>query len=337
MPQHKIPELVCPAGSLPALKAAIDHGADTVYFGYKNDTNARNFAGLNFDHKAMVEGIDYAHRRNRRVLMAINTFPQPGREADWHRAVDGAADLGVDAVILADVGLLDYASRRHPQLRLHLSVQGSATSYEAVNFAHREFGIRRAVLPRVLTLAQVELVIRNTPVEIEVFGFGSLCVMNEGRCWLSSYATGESPNTVGACSPAKFVKWERKPGVMNTRLNGILIDRYGDNEPAGYPTLCKGRFEVNGETYYAMEEPTSLNVLELLPDIARIGVAAIKVEGRQRSPAYVAQVTRTLRAALDELGRDTDHFSVKPAWQAELGKVSEGSQVTLGAYDRPWR
>ena len=337
MPQHKIPELVCPAGSLPALKAAVDHGADTVYFGYKNDTNARNFAGLNFDHKAMVEGIDYAHRRNRRVLMAINTFPQPGREADWHRAVDGAADLGVDAVILADVGLLDYASRRHPQLRLHLSVQGSATSYEAVNFAHREFGIRRAVLPRVLTLAQVELVIRNTPVEIEVFGFGSLCVMNEGRCWLSSYATGESPNTVGACSPAKFVKWERKPGVMNTRLNGILIDRYGDNEPAGYPTLCKGRFEVNGETYYAMEEPTSLNVLELLPDIARIGVAAIKVEGRQRSPAYVAQVTRTLRAALDELGRDADHFSVKPAWQAELGKVSEGSQVTLGAYDRPWR
>ena len=308
-----------------------------MYFGYKNDTSARNFAGLNFDHKAMVEGIDYAHRRNRRVLMAINTFPQPGREADWHRAVDGAADLGVDAVILADVGLLDYASRRHPQLRLHLSVQGSATSYEAVNFAHREFGIRRAVLPRVLTLAQVELVIRNTPVEIEVFGFGSLCVMNEGRCWLSSYATGESPNTVGACSPAKFVKWERKPGVMNTRLNGILIDRYGDNEPAGYPTLCKGRFEVNGETYYAMEEPTSLNVLELLPDIARIGVAAIKVEGRQRSPAYVAQVTRTLRAALDELGRDADHFSVKPAWQAELGKVSEGSQVTLGAYDRPWR
>lgn len=337
MPQHKIPELVCPAGSLPALKAAVDHGADTVYFGYKNDTNARNFAGLNFDHKAMVEGIDYAHRHNRRVLMAINTFPQPGREADWHRAVDGAAELGVDAVILADVGLLDYASRRHPQLRLHLSVQGSATSYEAVNFAHREFGIRRAVLPRVLTLAQVELVIKHTPVEIEVFGFGSLCVMNEGRCWLSSYATGESPNTVGACSPAKFVKWERKPGVMNTRLNGILIDRYGDNEPAGYPTLCKGRFEVNGETYYAMEEPTSLNVLELLPDIARIGVAAIKVEGRQRSPAYVAQVTRTLRVALDELGRDADHFSVKPAWQAELGKVSEGTQVTLGAYDRPWR
>ena len=337
MLQQKIPELVCPAGSLPALKAAVDNGADTVYFGYKNDTNARNFAGLNFDRKAMVEGVSYARARGRHVLMAINTFPQPGREADWHAAVDGAADLGVDAVILADIGLLDYARNRHPNLRLHLSVQGSATSYEAVNFAHREFGVQRAVLPRVLTLAQVEMVIRNTPIEIEVFGFGSLCVMNEGRCWLSSYATGESPNTVGACSPAKFVKWDKKPGEMNTRLNGILIDRYQDNEPAGYPTLCKGRFEVNGSTYYALEEPTSLNVVELLPEIARIGVSAIKVEGRQRSPAYVAQVTRTLRAALDELGKGLDHFKVKPAWQIELGKVAEGTQVTLGAYNRPWR
>jgi collagenase-like PrtC family protease len=337
MQQHKIPELVCPAGSLPALKAAVDHGADTVYFGYKNDTNARNFAGLNFDHKAMVDGINYAHARGKHVLMAINTFPQPGREADWHKAVDGAADLGVDAVILADIGLLDYARSRHPELRLHLSVQGSATSYEAVNFAHREFGVRRAVLPRVLTLGQVEQVIQNTPVEIEVFGFGSLCVMNEGRCWLSSYATGESPNTVGACSPAKYVKWEKSPGQMSTRLNGILIDRYSDSEAAGYPTLCKGRFEVNGETYYALEEPTSLNVLEILPDIMQIGVSAIKVEGRQRSPTYVAQVTRTLRAALDELGQGAERYQVKAAWMAELGKVSEGVQATLGAYNRPWR
>jgi len=337
MLHNKLPELVCPAGSLPALRAAVDNGADTVYFGYKNDTNARNFAGLNFDHKAMVEGIHYAQTHGKQVLMAINTFPQPGREAEWQRAVDGAADLGVDAVILADIGLLDYACKRHPELRLHLSVQGSATSYEAVNFAHREFGVKRAVLPRVLTLAQVELVIKNTPIEIEVFGFGSLCVMNEGRCWLSSYATGESPNTVGACSPAKFVKWEKSPGQMSTRLNGILIDRYGDGEAAGYPTLCKGRFEVYGETYYALEEPTSLNVLEILPEIAKIGVSAIKIEGRQRSPTYVAQVTRTLRAALDELAKGAGEFKVKPAWQAELGKVSEGIQATLGAYNRPWR
>ena len=333
----KIPELICPAGSLPALKAAIDHGADTVYFGYKNETNARNFAGLNFDQKSMVEGVNYAHSRAKKVLMAINTFPQPGRESDWHYAVDGAADLGVDAVILADIGLLDYAKNRHPNLRLHLSVQGSATSYEAVNFAQREFGISRAVLPRVLTLAQVEQVIKNTVVDIEIFGFGSLCVMNEGRCWLSSYATGESPNTAGVCSPAKFVQWEKSPGKMSTRLNGILIDQYTDDEAAGYPTLCKGRFDVAGETYYALEEPTSLNVLEILPDIVKIGVSAIKVEGRQRSPAYVTQVTRALRAALDSVSKNIDSFKVATAWQQDLSKVSEGVQATLGAYNRPWR
>jgi putative protease len=332
-----LPDLICPAGSLPALKAAVDNGADAVYLGFRNDTNARNFAGLNFDAKTMTEGVRYAHARGREILLAINTFPQAGRVGDWHKAVDAAVDVGADAIILADVGLLDYASRRHPQQRLHLSVQGSATSYEAINFCQREFGVRRAVLPRVLTLAQVENVIRNTTVEIEVFGFGSLCVMNEGRCWLSSYACGESPNTVGACSPAKYVKWDKKPGAMETRLNGILIDRFADDEPAGYPTLCKGRFEVQGETYYALEEPTSLNVLEILPDILKIGVRAIKVEGRQRSPTYVAQVTRTLRAALDALAGDSERYHVKPAWQAELAKVSEGNQATLGAYNRPWR
>lgn len=332
-----LPELVCPAGSLPALKAAVDNGADAVYLGFRNDTNARNFAGLNFDQKTMSAGIRYAHANGRAILLAINTFAQAGRVADWEKAVDAAVEQGVDAIILADVGLLDYATRRHPQQRLHLSVQGSATSYEAINFCQREFGIRRAVLPRVLTLAQVEQVIKNTSVEIEVFGFGSLCVMNEGRCWLSSYACGESPNTVGACSPAKYVKWDKKPGIMETRLNGILIDRFGDAEPAGYPTLCKGRFEVQGETYYALEEPVSLNVVAILPEIVRIGVRAIKVEGRQRSPTYVAQVTRTLRAALDSLVGGTDKFHVKPSWQADLAKVSEGSQATLGAYNRPWR
>ena len=337
MPLQKIPELVCPAGSLPALKAAVDNGADTVYFGYKNGTNARNFAGLNFDQKAMIEGVNYAHARGKQVLLAINTFPQPGREAEWQQAVDGAATLGVDAVILADIGLLDYAHQRHPKLRLHLSVQGSATNYEAVNFAQREFGVQRVVLPRVLTLAQVELVAKNTSVDIEVFAFGSLCVMNEGRCWLSSYATGESPNTAGVCSPAHYVQWEKSPGQMSTRLNGLLIDRYRDDEPAGYPTLCKGRFAVGDASYYALEEPTSLNVLEILPEIVRLGVRAIKIEGRQRSPAYVAQVTRTFRAALDELARSADSFKIKPAWQTELGKVSEGTQATLGAYSRPWR
>jgi len=193
------------------------------------------------------------------------------------------------------------------------------------------------VVPRVLSLAQVEQVVQNTPVEIELFGFGGLCVMVEGRCVLSSYATGESPNTAGVCSPAKAVRWQQTDKGLESRLNGILLDRYGVNEKAGYPTLCKGRFEVNDETYYAIEEPTSLNTLELIPEMLRMGIAAIKIEGRQRSPAYVEQVTKVWRAAIDAAKRGADRYAVNPAWMAQLNKLAEGQQNTLGAYNRPWK
>lgn len=330
-------ELVCPAGGLPALKAAIDNGADCVYFGFKDATNARNFTGLNFDLAQIREGVAYVRQHGRKVLLALNTFPLASNQTDWTAAIDRAADLGVDAVIMADPGLMAYATRVHPDLRLHLSVQGSATSYEAINYYHERFGVRRAVLPRVLSLAQVEQLVANTTVEIEVFGFGGLCVMVEGRCALSAYATGKSPNCNGACSPDAFVRWEQTPRGMDTRLNGILIDRYADGERAGYPTLCKGRFTVKDETYYAIEEPASLNTLELLPELARVGVSAIKIEGRQRNPAYVAQVTKVWREALDALAQKGEQFEAQAAWMAELNKVSEGQSHTLGAYYRPWK
>ncbi|MCG2585936.1 peptidase U32 family protein [Massilia sp. TS11] len=330
-------ELVCPAGSLPALKAAIDHGADCVYLGFRDATNARNFAGLNFDDKAIASGIDYAHQRGRKVLLALNTYPQPGASSAWQRAVDRAAGAGIDAVILADPGLMAYARRHHPDLRLHLSVQGSATNADAIGFYHQEFGIARAVLPRVLSLQQVEQLVGKVPVEIEVFGFGSLCVMVEGRCALSSYATGESPNTAGVCSPAKAVRWAQTPKGLDARLNGVLIDRYAEGENASYPTLCKGRFDVADDTYYAIEEPASLNTLELLPKLIEMGVRAVKIEGRQRSPAYVGQVTKVWREAIDQCRQAPGRFSVQPGWRADLARHAEGQQHTLGAYHRTWK
>ncbi|WP_296690985.1 peptidase U32 family protein [Rhodoferax sp.] len=331
-------ELVCPAGSLPALKAAVDHGADCVYLGFRDATNARNFAGLNFDEAAIATGIRYAHDRGRKVLLALNTYPQAASPQVWRSAIDRAAQSGVNAVILADPGLMAYALKHYPDLRLHLSVQGSATNFEAINFYHQHFGIARAVLPRVLSLTQVEQVLEKTPVEIEVFGFGSLCVMVEGRCALSSYVTGEAPNTHGVCSPPKAVRWQETPQGRESRLNGVLIDRYAPGENAGYPTLCKGRFDVDEEqNYYAIEEPTSLNTLSLLPQLMKIGVRAIKIEGRQRSPAYVAQVTKVWREAIDNCQENPHRYSPKPVWMSDLDKVAEGQQHTLGAYHRPWK
>jgi len=331
------PDLVCPAGSLRALKLAIDAGADAVYLGLRNATNARNFAGLNFDDAQLREGVAYAHARGRKVLMALNTYARAADPATWFAAVDAAAELGADALIVADVAVMAYAREKHPSLRLHLSVQASATTHEAIAFYRRRYNIQRAVLPRVLTLSQVGHVLRHTDAEIEVFGFGSLCVMVEGRCALSSYATGQSPNNAGVCSPPSAVRWHDAPDGVEARLNGLLIDRYAKDEPRGYPTLCKGRFVVGGRRDYPIEEPTSLNTLAILPDLINLGVRAIKIEGRQRSPAYVEQVTQVWRQAIDAAVAAPGRFRVEPRWTATLAHLAEGQQHTLGAYDRPWR
>ncbi|TAA47572.1 MULTISPECIES: ubiquinone anaerobic biosynthesis protein UbiU [Corallincola] len=330
-------ELLCPAGTLPALKTAIDHGADAIYLGLKDDTNARHFAGLNFNEKRLEQGIAYAHQRGKRVQIAINTFAHPGAEKRWQYAVDAAVASGIDALILADIGVLDYAANRYPDAELHLSVQASATSADAIRMYQQQFGVQRVVLPRVLSIKQVKQLAQATDVELEVFAFGSLCIMSEGRCYLSSYMTGESPNTAGACSPAKFVRWESRDDQLDVRLNKVLIDRFGQDENAGYPTLCKGRFDVDGQRYHVLEEPTSLNTLELLPDLLQSGIAAVKIEGRQRSPAYVAKVTQVWREAIDQAKRVGKAYQPDPKGMAELSQLSEGYQTTLGPYHKAWQ
>ncbi len=330
-------ELLCPAGNLPALKAAVDNGADAVYIGFKDDTNARHFAGLNFDDKKLERAMEYIRRHDRKLHIAINTFAHPGSTGRWQQAVDRGAALGVDALIVADLAVLEYARRRHPDLELHLSVQASATNSAAIRFYKENFNIKRVVLPRVLSMHQVRQLSRETDVKLEVFAFGSLCIMAEGRCYLSSYLTGESPNTVGACSPARFVRWEETAQGLESRLNEVLIDRYGQDENAGYPTLCKGRYQVEGNLYHTLEEPTSLNTLALLPELFETGICSVKIEGRQRSPAYVEQVTRVWRAAIDSYRAHPEGYRVLPQWDRQLAAVSEGSQTTLGAYHRQWQ
>lgn len=329
-------ELVCPAGGMPALRAALENGADAVYVGLRDQTNARSFPGLNFSPEQLGKAVELARRSGARILLALNTYAQAAGFRQWTSAVDAAADAGVDAVIAADPGVMDYAARRYPALRLHLSVQASATTPEALAFYRGQFAIQRAVLPRVLSLSQVRQVAATSPVELEVFAFGSLCVMVEGRCLLSSYVTGQSPNTHGVCSPAAFVRWQQGPDTLDAHLGEVLIDRFGPEENAGYPTLCKGRFQVGGSTYHALEEPTSLNTLALLPQLRAMGISAVKIEGRQRSPAYVASVTRVWRAAIDQLG-GSDELPDGQEWQQTLQKLSEGSQTTLGAYHRSWQ
>jgi len=324
-------ELVCPAGTPASLRAAVDAGADTVYLGFRDETNARNFPGLNFSRKELAEGVAYAHDHKAEVLVAINTFPKAGNPEPWHEAVHDAELCGADAVILADIGLLAHAAQNHPTLRRHLSVQASASNAEAIRFYVREFDVKRVVLPRVLTVEEIAALNKDIPVETEVFVFGGLCVMAEGRCSLSSYVTGQSPNMNGVCSPASHVRYEEIGDQLVSKLGDFTINSFAEDEAAGYPTLCKGRFSVEGSVSYLFEDPTSLNAITMLDALMKAGVTALKIEGRQRGRAYVSQVVSAFRQAVDAAARG----EAMP--DLDMSLLTEGGQETAGAYQKTWR
>ncbi|MCB2103067.1 MAG: U32 family peptidase, partial [Rhodobacterales bacterium] len=306
-------------------------GAAAVYCGFRDETNARNFPGLNFDRAEMAEGIARAHDHGAKVLVAINTYVRAGDPGPWHRAVDDAARLGADAVILADLGLAAHARDAHPGLRRHLSVQASAAGAEAIRYYAETLGVRRVVLPRVLTVAEIAQLNGRIPVETEVFVFGGLCVMAEGRCALSSYVTGLSPNKDGVCSPASHVHYGEEGDRLVTRLGTVTVNAVGPGEPAGYPTLCKGRFVTGGRASYLFEDPTSLNTMALLPELAAAGVTALKIEGRQRGRAYVSRVVAAYRNAVDAVARG------EPVPPSALMALTEGGRETEGAYRKTWK
>lgn len=329
------PEIVSPAGTPASLRTAVDAGADAVYCGFQNATNARNFPGLNFTPEEMEAGIAYAHQRGAKVLLAANTFPPAGHFSLWKDAVDKAVSFGIDAIIVADIGVADYVKRTHPDQRLHLSVQAGASSPEAINFYCRAFNIRRVVLPRILTVQEIKAVHDEIPCEIEAFIFGNIGMMAEGRCSLTNYATGISTNMDGVCSPADAVHYEEdKDRTLTTKLGDFTIDRFSCGEKAGYPTICKGRY-LAGErkdAYYAFEEPVSLNLTALLPELMKAGVTALKIEGRQRSRAYVGAVVSSFRKTIDSyMAGETPELD-------DLLALTEGNKQTEGAFkSKRWR
>lgn len=324
-------ELICPAGTPAAYREAVEAGADAVYCGFRDETNARNFPGLNFTRGELRQAVAHGHSRGVQTYVALNTFMHAGNEDLWYRAADDAVAAGADAVILADMALMDYVANTYPEQRLHVSVQASASNVDAVSLLVESFGAKRLVLPRVLTIAEIARLAQQVDCELEVFAFGGLCVMAEGRCSLSSYVTGQSPNMHGVCSPASHVRYREDGEEMVSELGGFTINRFGSSEPAGYPTLCKGRFHIAEDEGYAFEDPVSLDVMDHLDALRDAGVTALKIEGRQRGKAYVAEVVSSLRAALDAPKEQ------RARKLAHLHRLSEGQRTTSGAYEKKWR
>lgn len=331
----KKPELVCPAGTPASLRVAVDAGADAVYCGFQNATNARNFPGLNFTPEELEESVAYAHARGAKVLLALNTFPPAGQTTLWKQAAADGAHLGVDAMIVADIGVAHHIASTYPDQRLHLSVQAGAPSLEAIKYYCEEFGVKRVVLPRILSIPEIKELKQEIPCEIETFIFGNQGLMAEGRCSLTNFVSGVSTNFDGVCSPPSSVTfYEDKNHMLYSQLGEFTIDCFSCSQGAGYPTICKGKYVAphRKDAYYAFEEPVSLNLSDMLPQLIAAGIEAFKIEGRQRSKAYVRQVVSAWRKAVDSAMQGL------PVPKADLIALTEGQKETTGAFrSKQWR
>jgi len=256
----KLPELLSPAGSMEALAAAVDGGADAVYFG-GTAFNARIFAN-NFDAAAMREAISLCHTYGVRAYLTLNTLPFDREMKEFLDAAYDAAQAGIDALIVADLGGAAAIRRTLPQLELHASTQASGHCADAGQMLS-SLGFSRMVCAREMSLADVKRYVERSPIEAEVFVHGALCVCHSGQCLFSSLIGGRSGNRGACAQPCRLP--------------------YTVGKKTGYPLSLK-----------------DLCLAEHIPALIDAGVASLKIEGRMKAPEYVNAVTRVWRRLLDE-------------------------------------
>jgi putative protease len=261
------PEIMSPAGYWPQLHAAIEAGADAVYFGLKHFT-AR--AKVGFTLKELPDVMKTLHRRGVRGYLTFNTLVFDHELDEAARAVAVIAEAGVDALIVQDMGMARLAKQIAPEIEIHGSTQMSVTSAEGVELV-RQFGVERVVLARELSLADIRAIRAHTDCQLEMFVHGALCVSYSGQCFSSEAWGGRSANR-GQCAQACRLPYD------------LLVD--GEVRPMG-----SARYLLSPEDLYALRE---------IPEIVRIGIASLKIEGRYKDENYVALATRAYRNAVDE-------------------------------------
>jgi len=261
------PEIMSPAGYWPQLHAAIEAGADSVYFGLKHFT-AR--AKVGFSTEELPQALTTLHRRGVKGFVTFNTLVFDGELREAARALAAIAEAGADAIIVQDLGILKLARAIAPELELHASTQMSVTSADGVRLAAR-LGATRVTLARELSLAEVRSIRGQTDCELEIFVHGALCVAYSGQC-LSSEAWGGRSANRGQCAQACRLPYE------------MLVD--GSPQPLG-------------DARYLLS-PGDLYALHQVPEIVEIGISALKIEGRYKDAYYVALATRAYREAVDQ-------------------------------------
>ena len=308
----QIPELLAPAGDLERLRYAINYGADAVYcslpeFGMRS-------APANFTPEQLAEGVIYAHARGRKVYLTMNTLPT-NEEADrLPEAIKSAAEAGVDAFIVADLGVLDACKHFAPDIDVHMSTQTGITNWAAARAAYN-MGAKRVVLAREMTLQDIATLRDKTPpeLEIEAFVHGAMCISYSGRCTLSNHMSDRDANR-GGCSQS--CRWK--------------YDLY--DMPFG-----QERKSIHGEVpeEYSMSA-VDMCMIENIPDLIDNGVDSLKIEGRMKSVHYVSTVANCYKAACDAYMESAEAFyAIKDDLINELWKVAQRELATGFYYQTP--
>jgi len=304
-------ELLAPAGDLEKLKTAIVYGADAVYFGGEM-FSLRAGAG-NLTIEEMKEGVAFAHERGKRCYLTINIFAHNEDIEPLTKYLMDIKDIGLDAFIVSDPGIIDLIQEVIPGAEIHLSTQANMTNYRTANFWHK-MGVERLVLARELTFKEIIEIRKNIPedMELEAFVHGAMCISYSGRCLLSNFMIERDANR-GAC--AHPCRW--KYALVEEKRPGEYFPVEEDE---------RGTYILNSR---------DLCMIEHLPEIIESGIMSAKIEGRMKSVFYVATIVHAYRKAIDAYFADPENYQFNPEWMNELKKVSHREFTTGFYFDKP--
>ncbi len=306
------PELLSPAGSLKALRLAFAYGADAVYAGQPRfSLRVRN---NEFDLDNLATGISEAHQQGKKLYVVTNIAPHNAKLRDFTQAMAPVVALKPDAMIVSDPGVIALMREQFPEMPLHLSVQANTLNWAAVKF-WQSVGIARVILSRELGLAEIEEIKQRCPdMELEVFVHGALCMAYSGRCLISNYVNRRDPNQ-GACTNA--CRWEyqtqgaceqQQELIPATQVSGADLASESLATEIKPQTMFVEQAEHPGELF-ALEEDEhgsylfnskDLRAVEQVQQLIKIGVDSLKIEGRTKSPYYVARTAQVYRRAIDD-------------------------------------
>ena len=303
----KRPEILSPAGNFEKMKSAILYGADAVYLA--GEIFGMRAAADNFSIEELREAVKYAHERNVKVYLTVNTMPRENEYPLLRKYFTDIKDIGLDALIIADIGVLMLAKEMLPDIEIHISTQANSVS-SADCLAWYALGAKRVVLARELTLEEIKAIRANIPeeLEIECFVHGSMCISYSGRCLLSGHIVNRDANR-GMCA---------QPCRWNYTIRGFEI------EEEKRPETRMPIEEINGETFIMASRDTC--TIEHIPELVAAGINSFKIEGRMKSAYYTAVVTNTYKMALDSYL--SGEYKYDERWFSELESVSHRDYAT---------